>query len=126
MQLKQISTAMVAYASEHDDTLPPAEDWMAEFIGTGTLDPSIYEYPGTTDQIMGMNSALGGTSLPDIPEPHRTVLLFETGVDGPRYGGLDDLAAEPRSRRDGWWIVTVDGTIDRISDFSDFVWELDQ
>ncbi len=87
--LKQLEMAMLIYATERKEVLPPADSWeeaIAEYIG----DAAILTCPKTGKRYV-FNEALGGMDIKHIEDPARTPMLWEPAVDaeglvGPHMG----------------------------------------
>jgi prepilin-type processing-associated H-X9-DG protein len=77
--LKQIAQALLQYAQEHGDCLPPADRWM-DVAGAG-LAPALFRCPAqgrNARYSYAMNANLSARSLAGIPRPAETILLFES------------------------------------------------
>ncbi len=87
--LKQLEMAVLMYAAEHKEVLPPADSWeeaIAEYIG----DAEILTCPVTGERYV-FNEALGGMDMKHIEDPAATPMLWEPAVDadglvGPHMG----------------------------------------
>ncbi|MEN8127621.1 MAG: DUF4190 domain-containing protein [Planctomycetota bacterium] len=88
--LKGLSTAMIVYTNDYDDTLP-TENWCDLFIEEVDVSPKSFVCP-ESDAVEGescyaMNKNIAGMKLGDLPAPANVVLFFETDMGletGPR------------------------------------------
>jgi prepilin-type processing-associated H-X9-DG protein len=98
--LKQLATAVLMYAQDYDERMPPATDW-ASLLAPHLKgsDKDVFHCPATeAPGSYGMNSALSGVRQEDIDQPARTVMLFE--VDAPTRsfaGGANEMARHRHS-----------------------------
>jgi hypothetical protein len=77
--LKQLALALVMYAQDHQDHLPPANRWMD--AAGARLDPALFRCPAQGRDARysyAMNANLSARSLAEIPRPAETILLFES------------------------------------------------
>ncbi len=87
--LKQLEVAVLMYAAEHEEVLPPADSWeeaIAEYISGA----EILTCPATGERYI-FNEALGGMDMKHIEDPAATPMLWEPAVDaeglvGPHMG----------------------------------------
>lgn len=91
-----LSTAFMDYAKNHNNTLPPADNW-AKSIEPYVSDHSAYRCPNdltTGFTSYGMNESLSGKKLSDLKETSKLVLLYEIDKSGdsPRGDGEDIYA----------------------------------
>ena len=112
MVLMQLAAATRAYVVQHDQALPPVDEWVtvlddyAGGISTLVLSPD-------GDRIYAMNRALDGRRIEDIRAPALTVLFFEAEPGSPFAGGPELLPARP-AFIEGYAIVFVDGHADNV------------
>ena len=87
--LKQIGTAMMMYAADHDNQLPAANQWCDQLEPYMT-EPRILKCPTAPDLECGyvMNFKLSKVKLNEIAHPEQVVLLFESSMGG--RNGNDD------------------------------------
>jgi hypothetical protein len=123
--LKQLNGAVLVYAADHDDRLPPVDDWLNALK---TIDPQAPILADSIDsqtagRVYAMNSKLEGKRLSAIQQPDRTVLLFEVGAGAPFAGGPE--LVPQRSRFPGGHLVLfADGSIEFVNpaDMNTLVW----
>ena len=78
-RLRRLAQIMVEYAKEHDNMLPPADEWMDE-LEPYVLDAQMFQNPGDPDSEYGyaMNLFAGGQPMPgNWGEQQKLVLLME-------------------------------------------------
>lgn len=88
--VKQLNLALLMYASDNRDTLPPAESWCdlikpysggsTEMFGCPSQPPGKCSY--------GFNAALSHKRLSEIRNPAQTVLVFSAAQGWNQAGGL--------------------------------------
>lgn len=85
---KQISTAMIMYASDWDDVLPYAQSTKAvQFVTYPYVkNAEVWKTLNPNGGQFQFNMALGGVSMTDVPSPAETVLYYESNEwpDGKR------------------------------------------
>jgi hypothetical protein len=105
--MKMQAAAALAFAEEHGGRLPKAHEYPAALeryltVGEHTVPPH--------GRAFAMNEAVAGLRLAEIPQPERTVLLFETGEGRSLVGGKERLRPLPRPG-DAYVIAFVDGNV---------------
>ncbi len=98
--LKELGMAMMVYANDNDDQLPPADRWCDLLISKGKVSPKSLVCPGS-DAVEGessyaMNINAVGKKLNELSPD--MVLLFETDAGkeaGPRMEVIDTRANHP-------------------------------
>jgi len=113
----QMLDASRAYADAHDGRLPEAEAFprgLEPFLGRGVRMPR-----GRT---VAMNVHVAGRRLADLPDPGRTVVLFETSAGCDRVGGPD--LAKPAPGQDTVVVGFADGRVDlvRVGELDRLIW----
>ncbi len=95
---KQIALAMIMFAGEHDGRLPDASRWTEEIMPYAKNERILHcpEDTSKAGSSYGMNAALSGKKLDEIPNPSETVLLFETAHPGPSPSGGPGSVVAPR------------------------------
>ena len=112
MVLRQLAAATRAYVVQHDQGLPPVEDWVAVLDAyAGGISTLVSSPDGV--RAYAMNRALDGRRIEDIAAPALTVLFFEAEPGGPLAGGPELLPARP-GFIEGYAIVFVDGHADNV------------
>ncbi len=111
--LRELAQAMVQYAGDHNNTLPPANRWVDE-LERYVLDPSRFKSPTKPDLEYGyaMNDELSGKTLPDDWSERRAmVVLFEwLGGERNAHAAAGDLSTLKSPREDGTIVIaTADG-----------------
>ena len=114
------------YAEEHDGRLPPADAFpgaLAKYLDRPARD--VLQL--SSGRRVAMNAALAGLPLTAVSEPDRTVLLFETGPDGPPVGGRERLRPL-RGPDDAYVIGFVSGRVEWVGpeNLGDLIWEPDR
>ncbi len=115
--MRQINNALQAYASDHDDKLPPADKWCDAIIRYAGS-PLIFISPqdpeararferGEKVSSYALNADLAGKNLFEIND-FNTVLVFECDLGWNGTGGLADLRKNVPP--DQWNISTIDGS----------------
>jgi prepilin-type processing-associated H-X9-DG protein len=87
--LKQLSLAMIMFASDHDDRLPSAETWTKDLMPY-VANEKIFKCPDDKSDAKSsyaMNAALSGKKLGSLNFPAQTVILFETAHPGDSPAG---------------------------------------
>ncbi len=108
LSLRELTATARAYAAEHDDALPPADDWVNELRRMrGTLNVTSPMAP-QAGRGYAMNRNLNGRRIGDVAVPNLTVLFFEIDPGGPLAGGPELLPSRARYRL-GYAITFVDG-----------------
>lgn len=74
--VKQGAVACLAYASEHNGTLPASWDDVKDFLG-GTHAQSVLHCPMTHDPAISYELMQPGKRLAELTEPGRTILIRE-------------------------------------------------
>lgn len=102
---KQIAVGHFIYASEHDDRLPPADQW-GDLLEARAIRPEIFRletsYRPKNWYFWGFPTALGGRALSSIHNPERTVLVYESASGTKNaHGGREDLAPPRKFPRAG-------------------------
>ena len=109
LSLRELTATARAYAAEHDDALPPADDWVNELRRMrGTLNVTSPMAP-QAGRGYAMNRNLSGRRIGDLAVPSLTVLFFEIDPGGPLAGGPELLPSRARYRL-GYAITFVDGS----------------
>lgn len=96
--MRQLTLAILAYASNHNERLPDASTWVSDIM-PHVKDQDIFKCRrdgSGEDCSYAMNAALSGRSLSMLNDTG-VVLLYETATPGPcPYGGVEDIADPPR------------------------------
>ncbi len=112
MVLRQLAAATRTFDVQHDQGLPPVDDWVAVLDDYAGGIRTLVSSPGG-DRIYAMNRALDGRRMEDVAAPALTVLFFEAEPGSPLAGGPDLLPARP-GFIEGYAIVFVDGHADNV------------
>jgi hypothetical protein len=123
IKMSAVLQAARDYADEHDGRLPPADAFpgaLAKYLDRPAHDA--LRLSGF--RRLAMNAALAGLPLTAVSEPDRTVLLFETGPDGPPVGGPSRLRPL-RGPDDAYVIGFVSGRVEWVDpeNLGDLIWE---
>ena len=95
--VKHIQAALSMYATDHNDTFPPAAGW-SDAIKPYVKDPKILKCPAdkTGGPSYALNAQAAGISAKDMPNPGETVLIFESKPGQAIAGGRELLIDAPR------------------------------
>ena len=86
--VKQLQLAMLMYAQDNDDTMPPASEW-CDAIYPYTKNYQIYSCPDTEARggegvaTYAMNDSLSGRELSTVPAPEATICIFGSATGFP-------------------------------------------
>ncbi|NIM06623.1 MAG: DUF3352 domain-containing protein [Armatimonadetes bacterium] len=111
--VRQITTAMMMFAADHDDRLPEASRWTEEiqpYLTSQRALCCLNDSSGAKSSY-GMNAALSGKKLSDMPNPESTVLVFEAAHPGPNPRGDSGAVAVPPRHEGGNNFGFVDGHV---------------
>lgn len=94
---KRLAAAMLMYADRHHDHLPPAENW-SDAIALYIADSRAFVCPEARAELSGyaFNRALSGERIQEIPDPGRTIMLFEGNLGWNGSGTATSLPDVPR------------------------------
>jgi hypothetical protein len=114
--IKNISTALIIYAEDHNGMLPPADKWcdaimrevQAPIIFVSPQDPEAMAKFNRGEKVSSyaLNAALAGKNINEIFD-HRLVLVFECNLGWNGTGGLAELRKNVPP--DQWNIGLADG-----------------
>jgi len=114
--IKNISTALIYYAEDHNGMLPPADKWcdaimrevQAPIIFVSPQDPEAMAKFNRGEKVSSyaLNAALAGKNINEIFD-HRLVLVFECNLGWNGTGGLAELRKNVPP--DQWNIGLADG-----------------
>ena len=95
--LHSLCSAMMMYAQDNADILPPAGAW-SDAISEYVTNRSVFVCPTAPQRRSGyaFNRFLGGVRVSDIADPENTVLLYESDLGWNGAGGPGALASPPR------------------------------
>ncbi len=101
--VKNLNTALLIYAAEHDQHLPPADRWMDELARYGAVMADLLRCPGAPDLEYGyaFNANLSGVNLDDIDNPAEIVLIFDSNLGTRNAAGGPEAVADPPRHNDG-------------------------
>ena len=123
--LNQLNATLLVYATDHNDRLPPADDWLNALQ---TVDPNASALADSVQSRLpgrayAMNRNLDGLKLSAIKDPAHTVLLFEVGPGAPLAGGQELMPQRPRFAQ-GYLVLFADGTVDNVkaADTNTLIW----
>ncbi|MHC4694524.1 MAG: DUF4190 domain-containing protein [Planctomycetota bacterium] len=112
---KQLCLAMAMYCEENEGSLPPVDNWpdvLKPYLGNEQILTS--PFAPEAGRAWAMNIHLEGHKIKDIKQPARTVLIFESRLNGPPAGGLE-LLPEVTQERKYYIIGFVDGHIESLT-----------
>lgn len=76
--MRQLAMAMMMYAQDHENRLPPANRW-CDAINPYTRNQAIFKCPADKAKYSyAMNFNLSKRAITAIPNPAKTVMLFES------------------------------------------------
>lgn len=124
-QAGQVATGVLIYAGDHDGGLPAADTWCDDLLPY-VKRRGIFVCPGTpkTSSSFAYNRALAGHPLNEIPDPARTVLIYESKLGWNGAGGPETMASAFRAKP-GYVIGFADGhaTFVEPKDLPGLIWE---
>jgi hypothetical protein len=96
--LKQMALAVLMWAADHHDTLPPAKDWVKE-LDPYLRDMKVFRCPAAPDLECGYayNLEVAGKMLTEIARPSETVLFYESTLG--KLDAVDKGESQPRPGR---------------------------
>ena len=109
--VKQLNLALIMYATDHNETLPPAESWcdlVKPYTGGSTVTfgcPS--EAPGQC--AYALNAAVANKKMSEIGNPAQTVLIFSSAAGWNKAGGRNLALAHKHNFRNGLTVGFADG-----------------
>lgn len=121
--IKQLNTALLMYAADHDGHFPPANGW------NGTLRP----YYNKNDRVLicpsdktggpsyGMNDRIAGIAQRDVTAPGELVSFFDSKPGRDQSDGPKLLPSPPR-HPDGNNVGFVDGHVASVEDPHTLIW----
>jgi len=112
--LKQLALAMLMYAQDYDDRLPPAAVWMDSLEPyVKDLEPLLRCPRDTRPYSYAMNSGLSGARSTVIREANKVVMLFESDSGRRNASGLLTIAdlADPRRHDGGLFFAFAGGRV---------------
>lgn len=90
----QLARALLMYAKDHDDTLPPAVGWRRSIQPLVKSD-SLFVCPFNSQSHFILNSKIAGRKLTDEKANTNTVAVFESLTPNIEFGTLVDFANNP-------------------------------
>jgi len=95
--MASIAQALLMYAADNGDTLPPSENWQS-LLSTYIDDPQTYTCPDARNQecSYAFNAAVAGRKLSSLDTTHPVVFVLESDRGGNAAGGPELLPATPR------------------------------
>jgi prepilin-type processing-associated H-X9-DG protein len=115
--LRQLALGVLMWAQDHDEVLPPAENWMTE-LEPYLKNPEIYRCPAAPELECGYayNLAVAGLNLADIPDPAGAVLFYESTVGMPSTADMGETQPQPGRHEGGNNLAYVDGHVKWVAD----------
>lgn len=117
MNVRQLGIAMLLYAGDHSDRLPPPDKWNDAIKVNYIKHGGILLCPSEKDNDLpcyAMNAQLKGLRLKDVADPASTVLVFESRPGRNLYGGPELFPRKPR-HRDYYIIAFADGRVNALT-----------
>lgn len=99
--LRQLSLAMLAYAADYDDRLPPAPRW-SDSIAARIRDPITFRCPSVPPGKFGyaMNSRLSRQTMSKLENGHAIPLLYDSSnLERNAHDAFSSLPSPPRHGR---------------------------
>jgi prepilin-type processing-associated H-X9-DG protein len=119
-RLRTLSRALLVYAQDWDERLPPAaewSDWAADNLNPGDP-PNLFQCPAAATAFgYGFNRHLGGACFFDFPNPGNIVLLAD--CDTAVRSGVVDSGGVARRHSVGFNAAFADGHTRWINDYSE-------
>ena len=115
--VKQLGLAAIMYASDHNDTFPPAATW-CDVIQTNIGSSKVFQCPSGAEggrSHYAFNAKLAGWETKKIRNPAATVLFFEADGGWNLSGGRELMLKAPRHRR-VFVVGFVDGHVEMVSE----------
>jgi prepilin-type processing-associated H-X9-DG protein len=128
MNMKTLANAMLQYAEDHNEHLPPANAWATDILPYLAHEnkQKIFQCPDAISPYSyAFNGALGGKSLEAISKPADTVMLFES--DAATINTSGSAADFDRDRHVGMANVAyADGHVRTINSYTiaTLIWKL--
>jgi prepilin-type processing-associated H-X9-DG protein len=115
--LGQLGLAVMMWAQDHDEVLPPAANWTQELMPYLKSD-RVFRCPGAPELECGYayNLAVAGTKLAQMPNPAETVLFYETTLGMPNPADLGESQPKPGRHNAGNSMAYVDGHVKWLAD----------
>ncbi len=119
--VKNLNLALLIYAAEHDQHLPPADRWMDE-LARYTVDREMLRCPHAPELEYGyaFNAHLSGVNLDDIDNPAEIVLIFDSNLGTRNAAGGPEAVADPPRHNHGNNYGFADGHGEWSSEGPDF------
>jgi prepilin-type processing-associated H-X9-DG protein len=108
---KQLGTAMLMFAADHNDVLPDKNNWPSQLLPY-TNNPKLTKCPADKSPAAvsyAMNAALSGKKMSALPNPATTILLYETAQPGISPSGDPATAPLPNRHNKGNIFLYADG-----------------
>lgn len=108
--LRQLATAAIMYARDHDETLPDADTWMDE-LKPYHKNEALLKCPAapTLEYGYAMNANLSGVKLAEVKNPASTVLFFDSTLGTRNAKCTGASIPDPARHTDGNNFVFADG-----------------
>jgi len=110
--LKQLALAVLMWAADHGDTLPPAKSWGSE-LQPYLRDLKVCRCPAAPDLACGYsyNLEVAGRKLASIQRPAETVLFYESGLGSLDAADRGESQPRPGRHNGGTNRAFVDGHV---------------
>jgi len=115
--VKQLNLALLMYATDHNDTFPPAESWCDLIKPYGGGLTVMFECPSQPQGqcAFAYNAALANKKTSEIRNPAQTVLVFSSAEGWNRAGGRDKAVPHKHNNRNGLTLGFADGHTETVS-----------
>lgn len=119
--VKQIVLAVLIYAQDHDEHLPPADKWIDEIMPY-VRNEQLFRCPAAPDLEYGyaFNAGLNAVKMEDITRPSEIVLIFESNLGTRNAAGGPEAVSDPPRHDVGNAYGFVDGHVKLSPDVPDF------
>ena len=114
--VKQLNLALMMYATDHNDTFPPADSWcdlIKPYTGNSTAVFHCPSQPGAECSYR-LNSEVANKRLSEVGAPATTVLIFSS-AEGWNLSGRRDAALAHHHGRGALMIGFTDGHVEVVS-----------
>jgi prepilin-type processing-associated H-X9-DG protein len=109
--LKQLSMAMLMYAPDSDEVLPPANKWETVLRPYHKSDRILSCPADGQPHSYALNANIAGASMRAVKSPGTTVALFESNQHKPNSAGTKAAVAGPPRHMGGNHYAFVDGHV---------------
>lgn len=109
--MKQVCASAVMFISDEDGKLPDADRWQEQLQNYGSDIKRISKLPGVPVSVCAMNSKLSGIQESSIANPEKTVLFFESHLNGDNPSGTQADVLNHKQREGQIIFVLADSRV---------------